>query len=69
MKKLFYLIFIIATFSFSADSDELINIGDITFQSMNWNDYGDIFYSRRNIQDMTSRGEAVVIHFFTACFS
>ena len=69
MKKIFYVILILATFSFSADGDELINIGDITFQDMNWNTNGDIFYSRRNIQDMTSQGQAVVIHFFTACFS
>ena len=69
MKKLFYLILILASFIFSADGDELINIGDITFQDVNWNNVGDIFYSRRNIQDMTSQDQAVVIHFYTACFS
>ena len=67
MKKLFYVILILVTLSFSADGDELINVGDITFQDMNWNENGDVFYSRKNIQDMTSQGQAVVIHFFTAC--
>ncbi|MCK5760719.1 MAG: hypothetical protein KAH33_05460 [Candidatus Delongbacteria bacterium] len=69
MKKILYAILILVTFLFSDDGDELINIGNISFQDMNWNNYGNIFYSRRNIQDMTSQGKPVVIHFITLCFS
>jgi len=69
MKKIIYLALILTSFIFAADGDELINVGDISFVDMNWNKYGDIFYSRKNIQEMTSKGEAVVIHFFYACYS
>ncbi|NOR45993.1 MAG: hypothetical protein GQ534_10450 [Candidatus Delongbacteria bacterium] len=69
MKKLIYFTLILNLFIFAADGDELINIGEISFEDMNWNDYGDRFYSRNNIQDMTSQGKPVVIHFFTACYS
>ena len=69
MKKLIYLTLMLALSLFSVDGDELINIGDITFQDINWDNSGNMFYSRNNIQNMTSQGKPVVIHFFTACFS
>lgn len=69
MKKIFYLTLILTSFLFSGEGDELINIGSISFQDMNWDNSGNIFYSRRNIQNITSKEQAVVIHFFTACFS
>ena len=69
MKKIIYLTLILNLFIFAGDGDELINIGDISFEDMNWNKYDDIFYSRKNIQEITSQGKAVVIHFFYACLS
>ncbi|MBN2790053.1 MAG: hypothetical protein JXR69_07675 [Candidatus Delongbacteria bacterium] len=69
MKKILLTVLFLTSMVFAGEGDELINIGDISYQDMNWNDNGDIFYSRRNIQDMTSKGQPVVIHFFTACYS
>lgn len=69
MKKILYLTLLLGSLLFSGEGDDLINIGDVSFEDVNWNDYGDIFHSRRNIQDMTSKGQAVVIHFFYACYS
>ena len=69
MKKLTYVLLILNLFLFAGDGDELINIGDISFQDANWDNSDNIFYSRNNIQNMTSQGRPVVIHFFTACFS
>ncbi|MDA3839367.1 MAG: hypothetical protein PF574_10350 [Candidatus Delongbacteria bacterium] len=69
MKNILFLTLFLVSLVFSGEGDDLINVGDISFEDVNWNDYGDIFYSRRNIQDMTSKGQAVVIHFYTACYS
>ncbi|MDA3885769.1 MAG: hypothetical protein PF638_09265 [Candidatus Delongbacteria bacterium] len=66
MIRNFKIVLILLIFS-NIMAVELLNLGSISFKAMNWTEKGDLLYSKTNsIQDFTSRGIPVVIHFFTS---
>ena len=69
MKKIFYLTLVLVSMLFSDDGSDVINIGNISFQDMNWSNeynvaYEDVLYSRQKIADHTADKKAVILYFF-----
>jgi len=66
MKKNIHIILILVIVFSNVFADDLLNLGSISFNSVNWTNDGDLLYGKTNVNTLTSRGQPVAIHFFTS---